>query len=302
MVKSEVHCVFCGSDSVTQTHSKLYHTFKKDHGPFEFSMCRSCGSGLTVSPPSAEKLASLYASYRDGLPDLHRAIMLEDPQNELYHLCARRMLKHAAGRTAPIWVDVGAGGGELSRILSSIVPKGRGIALDLHERPERLDDAVSVDWICADINEPGFSGKLGLAAGADLVISTAVWEHVNRPDLYARDLLGMLRPGGVLYLMCPNYGSLARKVMGRRWPYFTPGEHLNMPTPKGAVACLRRAWASLDRGRAAPTIRSAPLALPYSLRYVFRRFGFNAIGKMLPPRIGIPLPAGALEAILVAPE
>ena len=295
-------CVFCGSSKLRQTHRNLYHTFKTDHGPFDFHQCEDCGSGLSLNPPSAERLGELYSSYKDGLPELHREIMQDDSQSDLYEYCARRMLKRVSGLSEPSWIDVGAGGGELSAILAKLLPRSSGRAIDLHARPERLAAHTSVEWIQCDINEDGFASKTGLANSADMVISTAVWEHVLRPDFYARDLLRLLKPGGVLYLMCPNYGSAARILLGNRWPYFTPGEHLNMPTPKGAKVCLSRQWKILNGERNAPAIHAAPIALPYSFRYVFRRFRLDAIGKLISPRIGVPLPAGALEAVVVLPH
>ena len=105
-------CVFCGSTRLRRTHSNLYHTFKMDHGPFEFHNCEDCGSGLTLDPPSAERLGELYSSYQDGLPELHREIMQDDSQSDLYEHCARRMLMRAPDISKPAWIDVGAGGGE----------------------------------------------------------------------------------------------------------------------------------------------------------------------------------------------
>lgn len=293
-------CAFCGGADLEQTHDGLYHPFKPDHGPFAFHRCRACGSGLTVDPPSAERLDALYTSFRDGLPALHRDLMAGDPQRDLYLRCARRLLRRAARTGA--WVDVGAGGGELSEILGGLAPDSAGAAVDRHERPERLTACANVRWIRADLNDDGFAARAGLEDSADMVISTAVWEHVVRPDAYALELVRMLRPGGVLYLLCPNYGSLARRGLGRRWPYFTPGEHLNMPTARGARACLGRQWAAVHPNAPEPVIHSGPLALPYSLRYVLRRFGFDRLGKLVPPRLGLPLPAGALETVLVAPQ
>jgi len=296
-------CTFCGKTDLKRTHENVYHPFKKDHGPFEFYMCRTCGSGLTLEPPSTEALTALYTSYKDGLPDLHREIMREDPQHDLYELCARRMLRRHGPTNSPTWVDVGAGGGELSKILAKLLPLGSGTAIDLHARPAQLDSAPSVKWIQADINQSGFTDAAGLANTADFVISTAVWEHVLYPDVYAKDLIRLLKPGGVLYLMCPNYGSFARRLMGQGWPYFTPGEHLNMPTPKGAMLCLARQWTAIHGAAGQkPVVQSRALALPYSFRYVLRRFGIDFLGKLVPPGLGLPLPAGALEAVLVAPD
>lgn len=294
-------CCFCGGTALTRTHAGVRHPFKPDHGPFDFHRCDQCGSGLTIAPPSREQLSALYGSFKDGLPDLHREITRDDPQNALYSLCIRRLRGMGFPLDAPgvSWIDVGAGGGELSSLIAEAMPQGRGTAMDLHERPALLRDAPRVEWRRVDLNGADFAAQLGLQA--DLVISTAVWEHVLHPDRYAKNLLRLLKPGGTLYLLCPDYGSLARKVMGRRWPYFTPGEHLNMPTARGALACLERQWRELHPAGGPPRTRAGSLALPYTFRYVFRRFGWDAIGTRIPARLGMPLPVGALESVLTAP-
>lgn len=294
-------CAFCGSVELKRTHQGLMHPRKADHGPFEFYKCASCGSGVMRDLPTAGALAALYGSFQNGLPELHRRIMQDDPQHELYALCAKRMLQRAVKREGTVWADVGAGGGELSAIMSRAAPDARGIAIDLHTRPKTLADTRAITWIQADLNEEGFVDKNNLGAAADMVISTAVWEHVLQPDQFAGELIRLLKPGGVLYLMCPDYGSIARKVMATGWPYFTPGEHLNMPTVTGARICLERQWSRVRPGAAMPHISSCALSLPYSFRYVLRRFGWDRLGRLLPPRLGAPLPAGALEAVLVAP-
>lgn len=296
------HCCFCGSSALLQTHTGLYHPFKADHGPFSFHSCRDCGAGLTLAPPSVARLSALYGSFRDGLPDLHRTITQDDPQTALYGLCVRRLLGLAGAEIgpAPAWLDVGAGGGELSSLLSAALPGGRGVAIDLHERPELLSGNDRVAWRQVDINADDFASQAG--APVELVVSTAVWEHVVHPDRFVLNLLRLVKPGGVVYLLCPNYGSLARRIMGDRWPYFTPGEHLNIPTAAGARACLARQWRDLHGQGPVPWIRSRALALPYTFRYVFRRLGWDRIGRLLPVSLGMPLPVGALEAVLRAPH
>jgi SAM-dependent methyltransferase len=274
---------------------------KKDHGPIDFYQCRACGSGVTPIPPSAEQLGALYASFRDGLPDLHREIMEDDPQDALYRLCAQRLLRLIPNKADLVWIDVGAGGGELARIMTELAPNGSGTAIDLHPRPAGLAQLPRLRWVQVDLNEEGFAHKAKLEGTADAVISTAVWEHVLRPDDYARELLSLLKPGGVLYLLCPNYGSMARLGLGRRWPYFTPGEHLNMPTARGARICLEKQWRQLHP-TGLPRIVSRPLALPYSFRYVIIRFGLGRIGRLFPPRLSVPMPAGALETVFLAPN
>lgn len=291
-------CCFCGGDQLVLTHRELFHPMKKDHGPFVLYRCRSCGSGLTLPPPSADSLTRLYQSFRSGLPDLHREITRDDPQTALYRWCVRRIDRLAGLRRDDrfTWMDVGAGGGEFSREMAEAFPNSSGIAVDLHSRPALLNALPRVRWLQCNLNESGFAERLGIQA--DAVMAISVWEHVLKPDQFVGSLIQLVRNPGWLYLLCPNYGSWARRLMGAYWPYFTPGEHLYMPTPEGARTCLKRQW--IAAGHAAPQARisAKPVMLPYTLRYVLRRFGVNLAGRMIPPALHVPLPAGALEAAL----
>lgn len=292
---SSPECWFCGGASLECVQRGLYHPAKRDHGPFEFDRCAGCGSGITPTPPTREQLAALYGSFRDGLPDLQRSLAADDPQVAWYARCAKRVTR-LSGRTAESefrWVDVGAGGGELSVLLAERFPRSRGTALDLHPRPASLTARDRVDWLQRDVNG-AFSAGL---PRADVVVSTAVWEHVLRPDLFVREALELLSPGGLLYLICPNYDSLASRLLGARWPYFTPGEHLHMPSPEGARRCLERAWSSLQGAPGGVEIASRPIFLPYTLRYVLRRFGMEKLGRLMPAALHLPLPVGALESV-----
>jgi SAM-dependent methyltransferase len=50
-------------------------------------------------------------------------------------------------------------------------------------------------------------------AAFDLVVSMDVIEHVPDPVPWTREALRVLRPGGILFLTTPNYGSLSLRVI-----------------------------------------------------------------------------------------
>lgn len=271
------------------------------HGPFDFYRCKACGSGLTLPPPSLESLASLYESFDRGLPELHRTITADDPQDGLYQLCVDRVAA-LTGRSRSDgfrWIDVGAGGGELAAALCERFPNAEGRAIDLHERPAVLADLANVEWRTGDLNAPDFAGPF--EGGADVVMAIAVWEHVVSPDRFVRNLVRLLDPDarpGLIYLLCPDYGSAARRWMGERWPYFTPGEHLFMPTTEGAERCLATQWGQLASAPA--EIWARAVLMPYSVRYAVLRAGFPlALGRWIPRVLRVGMPAGALEAAVI---
>lgn len=290
-------CLFCGGQLRLQ-HQGVQHTFKPDHGPFDIYLCNECKSCQTNPPPSIESLASLYGSYRDGLPDLHRNITADDPQTSLYQNCIKRISRLAKKNAKDDfkWIDVGSGGGEFSALMSTQFPNSHGMAIDLHTRPHSLAN-TSVDWQQIDINQENFSKQL---PQFNLIASIAVLEHVLRPDLFISNLLKLLQPGGMIYLLCPNNASWASRLLQRKWPYFTPGEHLAIPTPRGAVRCVQREWQSLQNKDSQIKVHSQAVLMSYTLRYVMRRLGIDKIGRMLPPGLSLPLPSGALEIIVTS--
>ena len=289
-------CLFCGASDVRRSHTGLFHPLKHDHGPFEFHECRDCGSGMTLPPPSAESLRALYASFDSGLPQEMRRYLADDPQTAWYQQCLDRAMTRAHKRSADVfrWIDVGAGGGELARLAAQQYPNAAGTAVDLHARPALLDGCDNVDWITCDINRQRFAASLDTQA--DVVISIAVWEHVRRPDWFMSDLASLVKKNGTLYVACPDYGSPASRVLGRWWPYFTPGEHLCMPSVEGANRAISRVVRDETLALADAQVFVHRVSLPYTLRYVLRFFRLGWIGSMLPKRWRVALPAGALEA------
>ncbi len=283
-------CFYCGSHALKLTHTGVYHKYKPGYGPFDFYECTNCGSGITYPMPSNEALAALYQGYSDGLPEATRED-LGPEGGELWHGDAVKRigaLKRFTPASPFTWIEMGAGAGEMARLMSESFPNAKGLAADLHEHPAKLP--ANVEWKQIDLNLPTFHELVDRKA--DVVYATGVWEHVQRPDLFAQNMIKLLNPSGLFYLLCPNYDSLARKILDTKWPYFTPGEHLTMPTPKGALACFKRI--TNEAGLFAVQMNSRPRMLSYSIYYTAKRFGLP-FANLIPRSLAAPLPSGALE-------
>jgi len=295
-------CFYCGSLDVRLAYAGRFHQRKKDHGPFDFYVCANCGSGLTLPAPDPAALAELYRSFEFGLSKFTRELLSANPSAVWHETCARRIIT-MSGRArddAFGWIDVGAGGGEIARRLAEHFPRSKGLAIDIHDRPPTLADGpANVEWRRVDIARDSFAGDL--ARKADVVFAIGVWEHVRRPDIFAKNVLSLLNPGGLLYVETPNYGSLARRVMGERWPYFLPGEHLCMPTPKGARLCLLRGLASLGDHPSASMVSAHPMLIRYSIGFVLAKFSMPALARVMPTNLYARLPSGAMESIVRLP-
>ncbi|MBI4198898.1 MAG: class I SAM-dependent methyltransferase [Chloroflexi bacterium] len=92
---------------------------------------------------------------------------------------------------------------------------------------------------------PVFAGTLRearfLAERFDVVTLWDVIEHL--PDLRAdlEEVRRLLRPGGLLGLETPNWDSIYRRMLGRRWPAYQPRLHLYYFTRASAAGLLARA-------------------------------------------------------------
>jgi SAM-dependent methyltransferase len=53
-----------------------------------------------------------------------------------------------------------------------------------------------------------------------------VIEHVYHPVAFLGEIHRRLRPGGWLVVATPDAGSLWRRLLGKRWPFYKPPEHV----------------------------------------------------------------------------
>lgn len=286
-------CEFCGAVALHVLARGLHHPRVLSHGPVDIHTCGDCGSMVTWPVPSADALARLYASFDEGIDPTLRRLRQDAPPSAWYAHAARR-----AARAADVtrdstfsWMDIGAGAGEIGEELNRNFPAASGISVDWHSRPSGLTNDSRHAWVACDLNASGFADAIG--ARADIVISLSVWEHVRHPAQFIRNVSALVNPGGTLYLVCPDYGSLAARTMGRHWPYWIPGEHLHVPTQCGAQRCLQR---NVTDRTCANAVYVHSVRVPYPFAYVIAFFGLPALGRTLRGLPTVPLPVGALEA------
>jgi len=66
----------------------------------------------------------------------------------------------------------------------------------------------------------------------DAVTSTAVLEHIARPYQHVKEIVRVLKPGGIAYIMVPNYGSITVRLNVSSFSSNTPPGHVNYFTPQ----------------------------------------------------------------------
>ncbi|MFT3946897.1 MAG: methyltransferase domain-containing protein [Agriterribacter sp.] len=212
------------------------------------------------------------------------------PLSAWYAQCINHALKNStfSGNSTFTWMDVGAGNGELALQLTKKYPFAKGLAIDFHNEPEVLKQQGKVDWESKDLN----AGNV--YPDADFIFLITVLEHVMFPDKIIDALLNSLNHEGRLYITVPDFGSMANRLLKKKWPYFLPGEHLCIPTIKGMQLLLsRKCNEKSEQGFF--EINVGKTIIPYPVGYYMEYFaGIKLPGTLA--NIPLSIPTGLLEA------
>lgn len=122
-----------------------------------------------------------------------------------------------AGKTMRV-LDVGCGNGAWLEMAREAGWQAAGVEPDSVSREQAHGRGFDVRERIADwLGEPG---------SFDYVTMSHVIEHVHDPLALLRDSLGLLRPGGGLYVDTPNLDALGHETYGPFWRGLEPPRHL----------------------------------------------------------------------------
>ena len=131
----------------------------------------------------------------------------------------------------------------------------------------------------------------------DVVTMWDVIEHLLDPAAALKEVWRVLRPGGVLVLNTPNYNSLSRLLLGKKWEALSPPRHLFVFSP----ATIKR-LVEISGGRVA-AIRAIDINPMDIVSGTLRRknYGFEVrqhnIGKMKEIMLSYPFLASIRKGI-----
>lgn len=221
-------CPLCGAARGRTIHRESWIRIRR---------CAACGFLFSEERHGDfrdDELADEIAGFYDWL-DRYR-----DERVPLLEERLRRIATRFRLGPAPLSVlEVGTGGGALAQACSSAGHRYVGLEPLLGERftgsqdprvtilPVRLEDYTTEDRF-------------------DVAVMDNVLEHLPDPVAAARQVLGLLRPGGVLWVQVPDEGNprwrhrLLSLLKERRITF--PG-HVNLFTARTLRACLLRAGA-----------------------------------------------------------
>jgi 2-polyprenyl-3-methyl-5-hydroxy-6-metoxy-1,4-benzoquinol methylase len=208
--------------------------------------CGQCGFIFA----EGDDLAELYGLYE----------RLSDPGYEGSQdsrLLQMRWLIERAQRARPgakTLLDIGAAAGLLVKLARDQGLDATGVepSRDLVAAARRLH---GVDLVQGTVPHESLRGKR-----FDIVFLADVIEHVPDPVALLRDARDLVAPGGVLLVVTPDVGSVARRLLGQRWWHFRLAHVGYFDARSLGEACARAELRIVERFRAKWFFRVSYLA------------------------------------------
>ena len=106
---------------------------------------------------------------------------------------------------------------------------------------------VSPDAVAYAVRQFGVRNLVGsvyewpasMAEPVDVITSWDVIEHLEDPVGAIQIMRAHLKPGGLLFLSTPDAGSLVARLMGTRWHYLDPVQHINLFSRANLIRVLK---------------------------------------------------------------
>ncbi|MCM2267377.1 MAG: class I SAM-dependent methyltransferase [Elusimicrobiales bacterium] len=206
-------CVVCGGES-SSVWGRL--------GGFEILLCRSCGVGRTSPAPSAAQLEennlATYAAEERAAAYLSR-------QREFDARYAAALARIRRFKSSGSLLDVGC---NIGMFMKAAKDRGYSVAgVELNPSCAAYGrDKLGLDIRPVPLERAGFAPDT-----LDVVTMFDVLEHVQDPRAFLGAARFALKPGGLLVVQSPNFGSLMAWLMKENWSWLTPPDHLYHFTP-----------------------------------------------------------------------
>ncbi|MHB8468728.1 MAG: glycosyltransferase [Gaiellaceae bacterium] len=231
----------CGASRYALVLAGSFERLGLHHYPFSIVRCRQCGLARTLPVPDDTQYARGYSpTTRDG-----EFTARLDTWSAARAAWVRRQT--AGGRL----LDVGCNVGDLVAAASDLGFDAEGIDVD----PIAIAAGRKLG---RDLSQKGID-EVELGA-YDAIVLSHVAEHViDLPSLFGA-LGRALAPGGRAFLFVPHYRGLIPRLMGRRWLFWAPHEHVWHFTPETLIGAVERSESlrAVDyatRGRLEPPSR-----------------------------------------------
>ncbi len=206
-------CVCCGGQ-IIEVLPQVFDTRFGVPGEYAICKCSECGLEQILPRPSADELQLLYATYynfggeRDTTYTRWREWFLASWLYRLWLWVDGDGSFHGRKGTGRL-LDVGCNEGRGLKIFrrNGFLPEG----LELNPRAAAVARAAGfrVQEVLIEDFHP--------SEGYDIVVLSNVLEHSLDPKRMLLDIARVLKPGGQVWIACPNSRSWLRSIFGRAW-------------------------------------------------------------------------------------
>jgi SAM-dependent methyltransferase len=188
---------------------------------FHVECCRACGLAQTRPRPRPAEMGRYYpvAWYRDGARG-HLPAVAFRAQRALYRRRAARVETMCGGRPGRV-LDIGCGSGLL---LQEFRRRGwRCEGTELSERiAGRARRTAGIRVRVGELTALHFQGSR-----FDAIVLWHVLEHVPDPAGVLAEVARLLRPGGIVMVGVPNFGSPEARLTRAGWYHLAVPRHLS---------------------------------------------------------------------------
>jgi 2-polyprenyl-3-methyl-5-hydroxy-6-metoxy-1,4-benzoquinol methylase len=200
-----------------------------------FWRCRSCGLEKIHPLPTLEDLRKYYdESYSAGMYKTFVAAA------EMKRLTAGKRFEDIRPQVRPgRWLDVGCSNGVFVRAARERGMDAEGIDLSRVATDSGRREGLPLHCSTLEDFDPGYR--------YDTVTAFDILEHVLDPLGFMRSIRRLLAPDGRVVLTLPDAASLSCRLMGPRWYFYIPEEHLHYFHPASLANLLRRAGFRIQR-------------------------------------------------------
>lgn len=209
-------CNLCGSHEIEIIlHPSIRHDGRRsktgdfiptaaDYGIYyKLARCRNCDIVFSVVE-EAHHIEEGYSTASDPL-----YLMQSSERISAHKRALTQILPFVSGGSRLL--DIGSSYGLLLQLARERGLDVYGIELSA-DACEYCKDTLGLNVFCGKIDEAPFP-----PAYFDVITAIDVIEHLDNPSGFVSKINGLLKPGGILYLVTPNRGSFSAKLLGYRW-------------------------------------------------------------------------------------
>lgn len=204
-------CAVCN----TNTYLELKYHFKKG----DAYVCRKCNLGVFNGPMPKDAGADIDES--STFRSVKRLVLAY----EFGHLKDQKNKK---------FIEIGSGSGELSKLLSEY-----GLNMTCNDVDRTSLKRIAHDYGIKTIY--GFLEKVKIKKNTyDGVVMRHVFEHIDNPDIFIKQVHRIVKKSGTIYITQPNYDSLCRRIIGKNWSGYSVPSHRYYWSPKNISLFLKQ--------------------------------------------------------------